>query len=48
MEFGTAEDAPKPFIRKGLESNATEVIRRLGQAVWYEITWGKWTKGKGK
>lgn len=48
MEFGTAEDAPKPFLRGALERNISNVVDRLGKAVWYEISWGKWAQGKRK
>jgi HK97 gp10 family phage protein len=48
QEFGNATTAPKPFLRPALERNIPVVIERLGKAVWYEITWGKWAKGKGK
>lgn len=44
MEFGTAEDAPKPFLRGALERNIHNVVDRLGKAVWYELTWGKYAK----
>lgn len=47
-EFGTGKQAAKPFIRPALERNVDNVLQRLGQAIWYEIEWGKWTKDKGK
>lgn len=45
-EFGTAKMAGKPFIRPALEANVQNVIDRLGQAIWYEMNWGKYAKGK--
>jgi HK97 gp10 family phage protein len=47
-EFGTAHEAARPFIRPALEKNVDNIIQRLGQAIWYELQWGKWTQGKGK
>ena len=44
QEFGTAEDAPQPFLRPALENNISNVVDRLGKAVWYELTWGKYAK----
>lgn len=43
-EFGTAEIAPKPFMRPALSTNVDNVIQRLGDAIWYELQWGKWAK----
>jgi HK97 gp10 family phage protein len=48
QEFGNANNAARPFLRPALERNIPTVIDRLGKAIWYEITWGKWAKGKGK
>ena len=44
MEFGTAELAPKPFMRTALATNVDNVIQRLGDAIAYELLWGKWAK----
>ena len=44
QEFGTAEVAPKPFMRPALATNVDNVVQRLGDAVWYELQWGKWAK----
>jgi HK97 gp10 family phage protein len=46
-EFGTAKEAARPFLRPALENNIQEVQDRLGKAIWYELEWGKWAKGKG-
>ena len=44
QEFGTA-GKPKPgFLRPALEQNLQKVQDRLAQAIWYEISWGKWAK----
>lgn len=44
QEFGTA-GKPKPgFLRPALEQNLQRVQERLAQAVWYEISSGKWAK----
>ena len=43
-EFGTAELAAKPFMRPALSTNVDNVIQRLGDAIWYELQWGKWAK----
>jgi hypothetical protein len=48
QEFGNAVTAARPFLRPALERNVPLVIERLGKAIWYELEWGKWTKGKGK
>lgn len=47
QEFGNAKQAARPFIRPALQSNYDLVIQRLGQAIWYEIEWGKYAKKKG-
>lgn len=41
-EFGSAGNAPKPFLRPALENNISTVVERLGKAVFYELTWGKY------
>lgn len=46
QEFGTAKIAARPFMRPALEKNAHNVIERLGQAIWYELTWGKYSEKK--
>jgi HK97 gp10 family phage protein len=43
-EFGTADIAARPFMRPALAANVDNVIQRLGDAIWYELQWGKWTK----
>jgi HK97 gp10 family phage protein len=48
QEFGNAVTPARPFLRPALERNISNVMERLGKAIWYEIQWGKWTKGKGK
>lgn len=45
-EFGNARTPPTPFLRPALESNIDKVISRLGQAIWTEVNWGKYAKGK--
>jgi len=45
LEFGTAKMAAHPFLRPALEANASTVVERLGQQLWYELTWGKYAKG---
>ena len=44
VEFGTADTSAKPFMRTALSTNVDNVIQRLGDAIWYELQWGKWTK----
>lgn len=44
QEFGTAGNAPQPFLRPALESSNQEVIDRLGKSLWAELTWGKYAK----
>lgn len=46
-EFGNAKQAARPFIRPALEGNYDLIIERLGQAIWYEVQWGKYAKQKG-
>lgn len=45
-EFGNAHSAPFPFLRSALEAHSQNVQKRLGYALWTEIQWGKYTKGK--
>ena len=37
MEFGTARDAAKPFLRPSLEHNIDTIQNRLAQSVWASI-----------
>ena len=46
-EFGNAKSAMVPFLRPALSYNTDKVISRLGQAIWSEVNWGKYAKGKG-
>jgi len=47
QEFGNAKQAARPFIRPALEGNYDLIIQRLGQAIWYELQWGRYGKSKG-
>lgn len=46
-EFGNAKTGITPFLRPALDYNVDKVISRLGQAIWAEVNWGKYAKGKG-
>lgn len=46
-EFGNAKTGITPFLRPALDYNKDKVISRLGQAIWSEVNWGKYAKGKG-
>lgn len=43
-EFGTAARGAHPFMRPALENNYNKVMSVLGQALWYELTLGKYAK----
>lgn len=45
-EFGNAKTSIKPFLRPALQHNIDRVISRLGQAIWAEVKWGSYAKGK--
>lgn len=44
QEFGNASTPQQPFMRVSLESNANQVIDRLGRILWAEVNWGKYAK----
>jgi hypothetical protein len=44
-EFGTGQNGSHPFLRPALESEAMNIPKRLGQFLWAELTWGKYSKG---
>ena len=48
LEFGTAKMGAEPFFRAALESNIQKVQTRLAQALWTELTYGKYAKEAGK
>ena len=43
-EFGTAAMGAHPFMRPALENNYDKVMSRLGEALWYELTYGRYAK----
>lgn len=44
QEFGNSHTPPHPFMRSALESNAQQVVDRLGRILWAEVNWGKYAK----
>lgn len=40
-EFGNAVTQAQPFMRPALDINIATIQERLGQAIWYEMQWGK-------
>lgn len=43
QEFGSAHNAPHPFLRPSLEANSARVIERLGSKLWSNLNSGKFT-----
>lgn len=43
-EFGTAAMGAHPFMRPALENNYNKVMSNLAEALWYELTYGKYAK----
>lgn len=43
-EFGTAAMGAHPFMRPALDNNIDKVMGRLANALWYELTYGKFAK----
>lgn len=48
VEFGTAEVPARSFLRTALSANLEKVQQRLGDALWRELTYGKYAKEAGK
>ena len=46
-ELGSAKMAPRPFLRPALEQNAQRVQERLRDALWRELTYGKYAQDAG-
>jgi len=47
VEFGTADVSSRPFLRPALTNNLQQVQQRLGDALWRELTMGKYAKEAG-
>ena len=46
-ELGDVHTPAQPFLRPALEANILKVQQRLGQALWNELTFGKYAKEAG-
>ena len=47
VEFGTADVSSRPFLRPALTSNIQYIQNRLGDALWRELTFGKYAQEAG-